>query len=238
MQRKIFNVLAFAVGLFSYSNTFADNNKLALQDVMLPLGNTEATLSVLLFNEDQIAGFQCDLYLPDGVEVTKDGNGDFRIELFRTTSNRHNISARLMTDGALRLLCTSMTNATFAGNSGVVLNLTLKAKKGLAEGNYVMSLRNIVLTNPDANRLISDNTSSNLKVVSPVIVTAKSYTRKYGDANPEFGYTVSGAALAGEPEIICEATPTSPVGEYPIIIKKGSVSNYNDMYVNGTLTSM
>ena len=70
----------------------------------------------------------------------------------------------------------------------------------------------------------------------PVTVTAKSYTRKYGDANPVFEYTTEGAELKGEPVITCEATVTSPVGEYPIIISKGTVENYNDHYVNGVLT--
>jgi len=69
-----------------------------------------------------------------------------------------------------------------------------------------------------------------------VVVTAKSYTRKYGDANPTFEYTSEGATLVGTPEILCEATATSPVGTYPIVIKKGSVTNYNDTYVNGVLT--
>ena len=69
-----------------------------------------------------------------------------------------------------------------------------------------------------------------------IIVTAKSYTREYGEANPNFEFTSDGAALDGTPEITCEATATSPVGTYPIVIKKGSVKNYNDEYVNGILT--
>jgi hypothetical protein len=70
----------------------------------------------------------------------------------------------------------------------------------------------------------------------PVVVTANSYTRVYGDDNPTFEYTSSGAELVGIPEITCEATATSPVGTYDIIIKKGSVTNYNDSYEKGTLT--
>ena len=69
-----------------------------------------------------------------------------------------------------------------------------------------------------------------------VVVTAKSYTRAYGDANPTFEYEVSGATLVGVPEITCEATAMSPVGTYPIVVKKGSVTNYNVTYVAGTLT--
>ena len=70
----------------------------------------------------------------------------------------------------------------------------------------------------------------------PVTITAKSYTREYGEDNPTFEYTSKGVTLIGTPEITCEATATSPVGTYPIVIKKGSVTNYNDTYVNGTLT--
>ena len=70
----------------------------------------------------------------------------------------------------------------------------------------------------------------------PVTITAKSYTREYGEENPTFGYDVEGAALEGTPAISCAATKTSPVGVYPIVITKGSVTNENDTYVNGTLT--
>ena len=80
------------------------------------------------------------------------------------------------------------------------------------------------------------NGSLNVTEADPVLVTAKSYTREYGEANPTFEFTSEGATLEGKPEISCEATATSPVGTYPIVIKKGGVTNYNDTYVNGTLT--
>lgn len=70
----------------------------------------------------------------------------------------------------------------------------------------------------------------------PITLTAKSYTRVYGEANPTFGYDVEGGELSGAPQITCEATKESPVGIYPIVITKGSVSNENVTYVNGTLT--
>ena len=67
-------------------------------------------------------------------------------------------------------------------------------------------------------------------------MTATSYTITYGDALPEYAYTSEGAALSGTPSISCTATANSPVGTYPITISKGTVTNYNDTYVNGTLT--
>ena len=73
-------------------------------------------------------------------------------------------------------------------------------------------------------------------IVDPVTITAKSYCRKYGEANPTFEYTSSGATLSGKPSISCSATATSPVGEYEIVASKGTVTNYNVTYVNGKLT--
>ena len=69
-----------------------------------------------------------------------------------------------------------------------------------------------------------------------VTVRANSYTRKYGEENPTFEYTVEGGKLEGTPEISCQANATSPVGKYDIIIRKGSVKNDSVTFVYGTLT--
>lgn len=68
-----------------------------------------------------------------------------------------------------------------------------------------------------------------------ITIIAKSYTREYGEANPTFEFTSEGEELVGTPVITCEATATSPVGEYPIVISKGSVTNDNETFVNGVL---
>ena len=70
----------------------------------------------------------------------------------------------------------------------------------------------------------------------PVYVTAKDCSRQYGEENPAFEYSVSGGTLLGIPEIACEATEKSSVGTYDIVVSRGNVSNYNVIYVKGTLT--
>lgn len=74
--------------------------------------------------------------------------------------------------------------------------------------------------------------------MNDVTLTAKSYTREYGEANPTFEYTVSnGTITSGTPAITCSATATSPVGTYDIVISKGTVSNSGTVnLVKGTLT--
>ena len=70
----------------------------------------------------------------------------------------------------------------------------------------------------------------------PVIIMAQSYVREYGEPNPTFQFTSEGAPLDGVPAILCDATATSPAGQYPIVLEKGSVKNSLDAYVNGVLT--
>ena len=69
-----------------------------------------------------------------------------------------------------------------------------------------------------------------------IIVTAKNYSRLYGEPNPVFEYTTEGAPLIGEPVITCEATETSPVGVYEIVLLPGTLGNDNATLVNGILT--
>jgi len=75
-----------------------------------------------------------------------------------------------------------------------------------------------------------------IAAADPVTITAKSYEIEYGDELPTFEFTSEGATLDGTPAITCDIPAGAPAGTYPIVIGKGGVTNYNDTYVNGTLT--
>ena len=100
-------------------------------------------------------------------------------------------------------------------------------------GTYTISVSRAAAENYDIKYVSGKLTVTEAE---PVTVMAKSYSRVYGDENPVFEYVSQGAELVGKPEISCEATTTSPVGTYPIVIKKGGVTNYNDTYIDGVLT--
>ena len=74
-----------------------------------------------------------------------------------------------------------------------------------------------------------------LKLSETSVITASSYTREYGDANPTFEYTCA-VTLNGEPVITCAADETSAPGTYPITISQGTVTNTGLVFVDGTLT--
>ena len=72
--------------------------------------------------------------------------------------------------------------------------------------------------------------------MSPATVKMKDCSREYGDDNPTFEIETDGAALIGEPEIICSADKKSEVGTYEIEINKGTIKNYYVTFVPGSLT--
>ena len=74
-------------------------------------------------------------------------------------------------------------------------------------------------------------------------VTAKSYTRKVGEANPDFELTYKGfrnketdTVFTVRPIVSCEATVESPAGEYEIVVGGAEALNYSMTYVSGKLT--
>ena len=56
------------------------------------------------------------------------------------------------------------------------------------------------------------------------------------DDVPELTYTVTDGEALGVPELTCDVTSESPVGTYPIVITKGTLTNDVTNLTNGTLT--
>ena len=56
-------------------------------------------------------------------------------------------------------------------------------------------------------------------------VKARNTTRKYGEENPRMGYAINGDFVEGTPVVTCDATPTSPVGKYPIHVEAGTITD-------------
>jgi hypothetical protein len=76
-------------------------------------------------------------------------------------------------------------------------------------------------------------------------MTANDFSRRHGTANRRFTYKITGlvngdhpSVVRGKPILKTTAVRSSPVGQYSIFIKRGTLSaaNYSFILVNGTLT--
>ena len=184
---------------------------------------------------DDITGLQFDVVYPNTQYEPFDGN-----VIIADRANGMTVSSRQMGPNTIRYVCYFLAGGCIAAGEGDVMSISLKPVAGITPvGIYNVSIINVQFGTAElTDKYAGDDLGSSFKVKkhNPVTISANSYTRLYGDANPTFEYTSEGAVVVGQPEFSCEATVTSPVGVYPIHISKGSVTNEEDTYVDGTLT--
>ncbi len=111
----------------------------------------EKEIEVLMNNPgDAFCNIQFDLYLPEGIEVLSDDYGYYVDLGSRTTQRLHSYpECAVQPDGALRVACVSLRNATFKEESGDVLVITVKGSDTLQPGVYELQMKGIELARPD-----------------------------------------------------------------------------------------
>lgn len=142
------------------------------------VAGTQDVLSVKMQNVVAMTGFQFDLVLPEGMTVAKDEDGFDLIELSteRTSARKTDFfSSAPQADGSIRVMASSTKSYTFDGNDGEVATIKVNLDPGMAEGDYEIVMRNIVMSDADAKTYKVDKEVATLTVVKKTIVR--------GDAN-------------------------------------------------------
>ena len=120
------------------------DNTLALGQVSAHKGQ-QAVLPIALANKNSITGLQFDLYLPDGVSVATNSRGKMIITTTSRMDGNYSISSSQM-DGFIRVLGYSADGDAFSGNDGDILNVTLNIGENVADGDYTIRIKDIVLS--------------------------------------------------------------------------------------------
>ena len=151
-----------------------------------------------------------------------------------SAASGHTLSVQNMNNGDRLIVLYHMDLGLFT--NGTLLRLPITA--GQQTGNFSGSLSNIRTATPNAVSYNCANATFNITVKEeqPVTITAENKSMSYGDNVPTLTFTTSGATLNGTPKLSTTATKTSAVGTYPIKVEKGTVTNTNVTYVDGTLT--
>lgn len=194
------------------------------------------SIDIALDTYDEIMGLQFDLVYPGQYYETFDNN--YTVE---ERAEGMTVTTRQIDDNTLRVFGYFLAGSSISAGTGKIMSLLLKPKTDISipQDTYQISAKDIKLSTEDLeDKFAGSDTQCSFKVLdgSPITITAKSYSREYGSADPTFEYETAGAELYGVPDITCEATETSPVGTYPIVVTKGSVENVEVTFVNGTLT--
>jgi len=141
-------------------------------------------LSLKMNNTIASTGFQCDIYLPEGVTAAQDEDGFYLMDISeeRTTTRKTDYSASVMQpDGGLRFMCSSTNSFTFSGNEGEVAYLMVDIDPNMEEGTYPLILRNISISDANAHAYHVDYVKTTLTI----------HTYTLGDANNDGGIDVA-----------------------------------------------
>lgn len=122
----------------------ATANTLSLPNITGNKGH-EVILPIALTNENAITGLQIDLYLPDGVTVATNNKGKMLVETTSRMQGNYAVTGNVI-DNFVRITGYSAESEAFTGSSGNILNVTLNVANDVADGDYSVWLRDIVLS--------------------------------------------------------------------------------------------
>lgn len=142
------------------------DNTLSL-DNLLANKSTQALLPIAMKNAKSITGFQFDLYLPDGVTVATNSKGKLLVSTTDRMDGNYTVSGSVI-DDYVRIIGYSVDSDPFLGNEGDILNITLNVGSDIADGDYTIRIKDIVLS--DVN-----NTEYH-PADAAAVLTVKSYT--------------------------------------------------------------
>ena len=126
----------------------AQNVRMYINDFSITSGE-QKEVDLILKNEGvNITAFQLELYVPEGITVSKDDEGYWDVyETDRFPQARrqylHTLEFAEVQSGHYRLMVYDTNNNVFNGNDGAIVSITFQAASGIAVGNLSASLKDI-----------------------------------------------------------------------------------------------
>lgn len=156
-----------------YSTSVQHANVLSMPATLDVENGMGCVLPVEMRNVAGISAVQCDITLPEGVELAQE-DGEFLIDVNKDRlADSHVKLIRQLSSGAVRVLITSPIAEAINGNDGELFALHLDVAAEAEDGVYPVRLSNVVMAGVDAMTYYAPDVTSSLVV--------KSYVK--GDAN-------------------------------------------------------
>ena len=110
---------------------------------------SQLTIPVLMKNAKPFTAFQCDITLPEGLTLHKTMNEDdeevFDIAYGSRAKSSHSLMANQLTNGNIRVVGYSSSNADYRDSEGMFFTLTVDVADD-ASGDLTIKLSNVILT--------------------------------------------------------------------------------------------
>lgn len=160
-------IILAIVSLLTLGLQVSAEDKLTINGFAISPGETKS-LNIELENEADYAGFQFDLYLPEGIVVT-----EYSIDNARVPESASLTMAR-QEDGGYRFIAAAVDQQSIKGNSGSIISIKVTANKNMEDGRRIGYFRNVKLAKAEGKGAVYDEMSF------PILVFGSS---SMGDAN-------------------------------------------------------
>lgn len=157
--------------------TIMSNDYYFLMDTTNTFIDNTVNVPVRMFNTGAATGFQCDVYLPEGLTMYDNG-GNFGVQL-TGRSNGHIVSAARRADGSVRVIAYSRDGYNFNGTDDILFYLPVSTLD--STGVYQVQLKNIHISGPQFFDFVAPNITTQIRVADYPI----------GDSNGDGDVTVS-----------------------------------------------
>lgn len=237
------------LGCYEYEGTDVSNNEQELSLLKVSYdGLNEFPYLGLFYDEGTGAKLEM---VPDGVAITnprrQDNHWDTQSQVTDdclTLEKGHSYIVRLTlkapSDGTYQVqlgnwntgTCAQYAVSVTARNEWQIIDVEFPNFDGFVDGDGCVVFLNGWVVGTTILKKIEI-----LELKRPII-TAKNITMTYGSEIPEltcYAQWITGE-LGGTPKLSTTVTKTSPVGTYPIKIEKGTITNEDVSFVDGTLT--
>ena len=166
MNRRI---ILSIVNLFALVSQVQAEDNVTINDFSISAGESK-TVSIELESDVVYAGFQFDLYLPDGITIEEYSADKERIP--ESTS----LSMMKQNDGSYRFIAAAMNQEEIKGTSGCIIVIKINADSELKSGRFTGYLRKVKLSK-------TDGTGATYQEI-PFYITV-GYSSNFGDANAD-----------------------------------------------------
>ena len=156
-----------------YSTNVQGDNVLTMPATITTESGMCFELPVAMRNTVGISALQCDLVLPEGIELVQE-DGNYLIDLnSERLGDSHAVNIGQLPSGAVRVLITSAIAEPFNGNEGDLFVLHLNVAPEVEDGTCRVELINVVMADVNALTYHAPDVASTIEV--------KSFAK--GDAN-------------------------------------------------------
>ena len=174
-------LLSIILSLLTASTMLAAVNQLSFTPNVTITPGGIATITVMMDNQDEVAGFQFEMLLPEGLSVVTNAKGKMEFKLNADRIDDHVVTSNLRKNGKISVMSYSATAEPYYGTSGQILSFAVKADESYT-GTHAIEISDINISSCLGVK-VNEITTASIEVKAPsdnpVVATSISLDKLY-----------------------------------------------------------